>query len=168
MTETVVGLLDKYMSPELVVFIISMLPILELRGGLIAASLLDIPWVTAMIISVIGTILPIPFILLFIKRVLQFMIKKGIFKGFAIWLRDKGMRKGEELSSRHPRRMQLGLFLFVAIPLPGTGGWTGALIASLLGMRIKASAPAIVAGVIGAGVIMSILAYLVPSLIGLK
>jgi len=168
MAETLTHSLENYLSAELVVFIISMLPILELRGGLIAASLLGLPWKTSIVISLVGNILPIPFLLLFIRQILRFMIQHGIFKRFALWAQNKGMTKGAELMEKHPRKIQFALFLFVAIPLPGTGGWTGALIASLLGLKIKDSALPICLGIAGAAVIMSVATYLIPMMMGLK
>lgn len=161
MAEYVTEFLRNYFSPELVVFIISMLPILELRGGLVAASLLSVPWQNATIITVIGNVLPIPFILLFIKQVLAFLSRHGPIKKIAAHFVDKAKTKGAEMMGKYPRRIQLGLFLFVAIPLPGTGAWTGSLIAAFLGISIKRSAPPICLGVLGAAVIMLIVSYII-------
>lgn len=168
MAERVTELLQNYLSPELVVFIISMLPILELRGGLIAASLLGVPWKTATVISIIGNMLPIPFILLFIRQFLKLLKRFQPFRGLVRWLEEKAHRKGAELMQQHPRSVQIGLFLFVAIPLPGTGAWTGSLIAAFLGLKIERSAPPIGLGVLGAAVIMLVVTYVIPTLTGLK
>jgi len=167
MVETVTNFLRDYISPELVVFVISMLPILELRGGLIAASLLGIPWQTAAIICIIGNVLPIPFILFFIKKIFAWLKTTKALGSLIHKLEKRGLEKGEEMVRRHPARVLFGLYVFVAIPLPGTGGWTGALVASLLNMRIKHSFWTILAGVATAAVIMLLLAYFLPSLFSL-
>ena len=137
-------------SKEAIIFLISMVPILELRGGLLAASpaLLNIPILRAIPICIIGNILPIPFILLLIERVLLWMEKVPVLCRIALWLRNKAEKYGF-----------WGLTLFVGIPLPGTGAWTGALVASLLHMKLKTSVPAILLGIAIATVIMSLLSY---------
>ena len=147
---------------ELIVFLISLLPVLELRGGLIAASLLGVKLVPAMVICYIGNILPIPFILLFIKKIFAFMKKHGILVKLVEKLENRGKKKGEEV--KNSKWEKWGLLAFVAIPLPGTGGWTGALVASLLNMKIKDSFPVIAIGVAIAGIIMAILSYGLPAL----
>lgn len=163
MSHAVIDFLQKYnLSSEIMVFIISLLPILELRGGLIAAKLLGMPLIKAFIVCFAGNILPIPFILLFIKKIFELMKKYNILTGFVNWLEAKAVKKSDSIR----QKQLIGLFFFVAIPLPGTGGWTGALIASLLEMPIKKSFPAIVAGVFGAGLIMITLTYFIPGLFG--
>ena len=147
---------------ELIVFIISLMPILEIRGGLIAAALLDVRLAVALPICIIGNILPIPFILLFIKKLLRLFKKTKLLAPLAI----KIEQKAEKQSKKVTRGTELGLLLFVGIPLPGTGGWTGALVADFLGIRVKYSFVIITLGVILAGVIMSILTYFVPGLFG--
>ena len=140
----------------LVTFIVSMLPIVELRGAIpIGVSLGLAPW-TAMAVSVVGNMLPTPFIILFIRRV------------FA-WLRAKSRRMSnfvERLEERAMRNKDLiykyeiiGLVIFVGIPLPGTGAWTGALLAALMNIRIKYAIPAILAGVIIAGFLVTGLTF---------
>lgn len=163
MSHAVIDFLQKYnLSSEIMVFIISLLPILELRGGLIAAKLLGMPLIKAFIVCFAGNILPIPFILLFIKKIFELMKKYNILTGFVNWLEAKAVKKSDSIR----QKQLIGLFFFVAIPLPGTGGWTGALIASLLEMPIKKSFPTIVAGVFGAGLIMITLTYFIPGLFG--
>lgn len=147
--------LSPYISAKAVVFIISMMPILELRGGLLAASLLKIPEIQAIPICVIGNILPIPFILLFIKKIFQLMKKYNIFRGLVEKLESRAMGKSDSIKKYE----FWGLVLFVGIPLPGTGAWTGALIASLLGVDIKKSSVAILLGIAIATVIMYIVSY---------
>lgn len=140
---------------ELTIFIISLLPILELRGGMIAAVLLNIPLWKAFLICYIGNILPIPFILLFIKKIFEWLRRFRIFARFI----ERMEAKSEKNRDKILRYKQWGLLLFVAIPLPGTGGWTGALMASLLEIDIKKSMPIIAVGVLIAGIIMTILTY---------
>jgi len=144
---------------ELIVFLVSLCPILELRGGMIAASLLKIDFVTAFIICYFGNIIPIPFILLFIRKIFQFLRDKKGFSKIIEKLEIRSMRKSEKMK----KASVWGLFAFVAIPLPGTGGWTGALIAALLDMRIRRSFPIIALGILTAGIIMSIPTYIIPS-----
>ena len=144
-------------SKEAIIFLISMVPILELRGGLLAASpaLLNIPILRAIPICIIGNILPIPFILLLIERVRLWMEKGPVLCRIALWLRNKA----EKNKGQVEKYGFWGLTLFVGIPLPGTGAWTGALVASLLHMKLKTSVPAILLGIAIATVIMSLLSY---------
>ena len=118
--------LGPYISEKAVVFLISMMPLLELRGGLLASSLLKVSAVQAIPICIIGNILPIPFILLFIKKIFQWMKKIKCFRGMIEKLENRAMGRSEKIQQYE----FWGLVLFVGIPLPGTGAWTGALIAS--------------------------------------
>lgn len=147
--------LGQYISPEWVVFIISMIPILELRGGLIAASILEIPIVKAIPFCVVGNIIPIPFILLFIKRILKWMKNIKGLRVIANWLEKKAAKKSDALKKGE----FLGLALFVGIPLPGTGAWTGSLIAALMDVKLSKAVGAILLGIVMATIIMSILSY---------
>lgn len=147
--------LGPYISSKAVVFIISLMPILELRGGLLAASLLKIPEAQAIPICIIGNILPIPFILLFIKQIFKWMKKFKFFRGLIEKMEKRAMGKSDKIK----RYEFWGLLFFVGIPLPGTGAWTGALIASLLGIDIKKSSVAILLGIALACVIMYIISY---------
>lgn len=150
------------LSPELVVFIISLLPIIELRGGLIAAAILGVPWYVAFPICFVGNMLPIPFILLFIRKIFKLLKKiKWLQKPITV-LEAKTRKKGERIQ----KGWLIGLILFVGIPLPGTGAWTGALAADLFDIRIRHSLPAIALGVAIAGAIMLIVSYLVPGFFG--
>ena len=137
--------LSPYISEYAVIFIISLMPILEVRGGLLAASLLKIP------------VLPIPFILLFIRQIFKWMKKIELFRGLVEKLEKRALGK----SDRIKKYEFWGLMLFVGIPLPGTGAWTGALIASLLEIDIKKSSLAILCGVALATVIMYVVSYLI-------
>ena len=147
--------LGKYVSKEAVVFIISMIPILELRGGLIVSKLLQVPITTAIPLCIIGNIIPIPFILLFIKQIFKWMKKIRLFRGLVEKLEAKAMGKSDNI-----RRYEFwGLVLFVGIPLPGTGAWTGSLIAALLDVDFKKAVLAELLGIAIATVIMSIFSY---------
>ncbi len=147
--------LGQFVSAEVVIFVISMIPILELRGGLLAASLLKVPITTAIPICIVGNIIPIPFILLFIKKIFQLMKKYGIFAGLVEKLETRGMSK----SGRVAGAEFVGLMLFVGIPLPGTGAWTGSLIAALLEVDFKKAIVAELVGIAIATVIMSVVSY---------
>lgn len=149
--------LSEFISKEAVIFIISMVPILELRGGLLAASpaLLNVPIMQAIPICIIGNILPIPFILLLIRKILDWMKLVKVFRPIALWLENKAMSKKDKIE----KYGFWGLVLFVGIPLPGTGAWTGSLIAALLRVRFKTAFAAILIGIVIATVIMSILSY---------
>lgn len=149
-------------SEELIALIVSMLPVLELRGGLIAAKLMDIEFFKAFAICYIGNMLPIPFILLFIRKIFNWLKKIDKVEAVIEKLEARSIRKADQV-----KKYRLwGLFFFVAIPLPGTGAWTGALIADLLDIRIKHSFPAIAAGVFVAGLIISALSYGLFGLLG--
>ena len=147
--------LGNFIPKEVFVFLVSMLPIIELRGGLVVASLLKISIVKANILCIIGNILPIPFILLFIRKIFAFFKKKHIFEKIINKLEDRAMKKTEGAK----RGEFIFLLLFVGIPLPGTGAWTGSLIASLLETDIKKASIAILLGVIMAAVIMNLISY---------
>ena len=138
----------------------SMLPIIELRGGIIFAAASGIPFTQAFIICIIGNILPIPFILLFIRQILNFLKKFGWTGRIVNWLESHAHAKSDKIQ----KYQMLGLLIFVGIPLPGTGAWTGALIASLMDLQIKKSFPTIALGVVMAAVIMSVFSYFIPGL----
>ena len=147
--------LSQHISREMIIFIISMIPILELRGGLLAASLHKESAAKAIPICIIGNIIPIPFILLFIKQIFKLLKKTRIFHGLIVRMENRAMGKSDQIK----RYEFLGLLLFVGIPLPGTGAWTGSLIASLLDVDIKKSSVAIFCGIVMATVIMYIVSY---------
>lgn len=142
-------------SKETIVFIISLMPILELRGGLIAASLLNVEYFRALIICIIGNILPIPFILLFIEKILIWLDSFKPTKRISNMLKNKV----EKNKTNIEKYGYVGLILFVGIPLPGTGAWTGALIAALMQLDFKKSLICIFIGILLASIIMSILTY---------
>lgn len=153
--QSFVSLLQDKIPEEMVVFIISLFPVLELRGGLIAASLMEIEWWRAFIFCFLGNMLPMPFILLFIRKIFQLMKKCGPLKKIV----DKLEEKAHKHSDKVEKYGFWGLFILVAIPLPGTGGWTGALVAALMDLRMKKALPAIALGVFAAGVIVGTLSY---------
>ncbi len=150
-----VDLFQDKIPPELTIFIVSVLPILELRGGMIAARLLGVSFLKAFTICYIGNMVPIPFILLFIKKIFDFLRKYPFFEKIINRLEAKTEKNKDKIL----RYKSWGLLIFVAIPLPGTGGWTGALMAALLGIDFKRALPIISLGVLIAGVIMSLITY---------
>ncbi len=150
-TETLGG----YISRELVIFIISMIPILELRGGLVAASLLQVPITTAIPICIIGNVIPVPFILLFIRQIFKLLRNVKGIGGLIRKLEARAMGKSDSI-----RKYEFwGLVLFVGVPLPGTGAWTGSLIAALLEVDFKKAILAVLLGIAMATVIMSVVSY---------
>jgi len=158
MTETVVNFFIELFSginKNILVFIVSMLPIIELRGGLIAASILGIDFIKAFIICFLGNILPVPFILLLIEKILHLLKKWKPTEKIVTKLENKTLSKSEQIN----KYGYWGLLLFVGIPLPGTGAWTGTLLAVLLNLNKKKSFIFITLGVLLAGIIMSILSY---------
>lgn len=143
------------LGKEVIVFIISMLPLLELRGGLLAASILDINFISGYIISILGNTLPIPLLLLFLEKVLNWLSKFKVTKKVVNKIEDKILSKKDQIE----KYGYIGLMLFVGVPLPGTGAWTGAGLAVLLNMDKKKSFIYIMLGVILASIIMSIISY---------
>ena len=162
MVETLVGwvtsTLSGIMPKELIVFIISMLPILELRGGILAASALGVPILKANIICIIGNLIPVPFILLFITKIFDLIRKTKLFRPLVEKLEAKAMGKKDKIENAQ----FWGLVFFVGIPLPGTGAWTGCLIAALIGVPLKKSIPAVLICVLMASCIMNLIAYGIP------
>lgn len=143
------------LNKNVVIFLISCMPILELRGGLIAASLLKINLLTSFIICYIGNLLPIPFILYFITPLFNKLKKTKHLNKLVTKVENKANSKKDKIEKSE----FFGLLLFVGIPLPGTGAWTGALIASMINMNKKKAFLAITLGVLLAGIIMSIFSY---------
>ena len=131
--------------------LVSMIPIIELRGGLPFGVALGLPYYLAFPAAVIGNLIPAPFIIVYIRRIFELM------RRYLPWLNgivDKLERKAHLKGKKMQKYQYLGLWLFVAIPLPGTGAWTGSLAAAFLGMRLKKAMPAVVLGVLTAGCIM--------------
>ena len=142
-------------SPELIIFIVSMIPILELRGGLIVASLLEVNMWKAIPICIVGNLIPVPIILLLILKIFDLLRDTKHF-GRAVNALE---RRALNNSDRIKKSEFIGLVLFVGIPLPGTGAWTGSLIAALLGVKPKKAFLAIFLGILMATVIMCIVSY---------
>lgn len=141
---------------------ICMVPVIELRGGIPYAVAMGIDPALAMILAIIGNLLPIPFILFFLDKVLVWMKNwGGIFSKIANAIEKRGREKGKKIENG----LVAGLILFVAIPLPGTGAWTGALVASVLKIPFKKAFPAIIIGVVIAAVVVTIISYGVSVLI---
>lgn len=139
---------------SLVTFIVSMLPIVELRGAIPVGAAFGLPIWQAALISIIGNCLPVPFIIAFIRVIMDWLrTKSSKMEHFVLWLEKKGTGPNAEKI----RKAEFwGLMMFVAIPLPGTGAWTGALIAAMLDIRMRRALPAIIVGVLIAAVIVSL------------
>ena len=148
----------KYLS----VFGMAALPVLELRGAVPYGVAMDLPLPAVLTVSILGNLLPVPFIILFIRQILAWMKSKSRrLRGIAEKLEARAQAKGDILVKYET----LGLFILVAIPLPGTGAWTGSLVAALFDLRMKHALPAIFLGVLTAGLIMSVVSYGVDVLI---
>ena len=142
------------------IFLISMLPIIELRGAIPIGAAIGLPWYLNMSVSIVGNMLPVPFILLFSVKAFEFMKKHNIMVKFIEKIENRAKKRSEGLATGE----FIGLMLFVAIPFPGTGAWTGALIAALLQFNRKRSFFYIGLGVVIASVIMTLASYGVISL----
>ncbi len=147
------------MLQYLIVFLVSMVPLIELRGAIpIAATYItagyDISMPVSFVVAVVGNMLPVPFIYLFARKVLVWGADKPVIGKFFTFCLEKGEKGGKKLQEKAGRGLFVALLLFVGIPLPGTGAWTGTLAASLLDMDFKSSILACVGGVLLAGVIM--------------
>lgn len=145
-------MLKKY----LIVFLVSMVPLIELRGAIPYAIGYNLPLLQSYVIAIIGNMLPVPIIYLFARRVLEWGCDKKYIGKFFTWCLKKGEAGGKKLQEKAGKGLYWALFLFVGIPLPGTGAWTGTLAASILDMDFKKSVIAVMGGVILAGIIMSI------------
>lgn len=143
------------------IFLLSAAPISEIRGSIIYGlasvdhTLLNI--LTVYILSVIGNFLPVPFIMLLFRPIIRWLKRTKLFGRFARWLERRTHRKASELAEKESKIGALALFVFVAIPLPTTGAWTGAMIASLLDLRFKYALPSILGGIMASGLIMTLL-----------
>lgn len=142
------------MKKYLIVFLISMVPLIELRGAIPYAVGVGLPIVPSCIISVIGNMLPVPFIFFFARKVLEWGQDKKVIGGFCRWCIAKGVKGSDKLQKKGNAGLYIALLLFVGIPLPGTGAWTGTLAASFLNMDFGKSVVAVIGGVLLAGAIM--------------
>ena len=148
-------LTSTYMGKILCTFFISMVPVIELRGALPIGVGMGLSPVTALIVSIIGNMVPVPFILLLIRKILEWMHRFEKFDKLANKLEAKAEKAGDKLVKYE----MFGLFLLVAIPLPGTGAWTGSLVAALFNLRMKNALPVIFLGVIAAGIVVFCITY---------
>ena len=152
-----------YFGKCAVTFIVSMLPIVELRAAIPIGATIGLPPLMCAFVSIIGNMIPVPFIIIFSRRILAWMRKKSArLRRWANWFETRAKSKGEGLYLGQ----LIGLIIFVAIPLPGTGAWTGAVIAAILDIRLKTSLPSILAGVVIAGVVVAGITYGFKSLLG--
>ena len=136
------------------VFLIAMVPLIEIRGAIPYAVGFGLPLVPSILVAVLGNMLPVPFIFLFARKVLEWGKDKKVIGKFFTWCLEKGEKGGRKLEAKAGRGLYWALFLFVGIPLPGTGAWTGTLAASILNMDFRKSTLAVMAGVVLAGAIM--------------
>lgn len=152
-------MLKKY----LIVFLVSMVPIIELRGAVPIGTGMDLPWHWCLVVSIIGNMLPVPFIFLFARKVLVWGSNKPVIGKFFTWCLEKGESGGKKLEEKAGKGIYVALLLFVGIPLPGTGAWTGTLAASMLNLDFKKSTIAVSLGVLLAGIIMTVGSLLVKT-----
>ncbi|HCB65005.1 MAG TPA: small multidrug export protein [Ruminococcaceae bacterium] len=144
-----------FFGNEFALFVISMIPLIELRGAVILGAALNMNWITVLVVSIIGNMVPVPFLLLFGRKILDWLKSVPLFSKPAHWYEEKLVKKAEKINSY----AKWGLFLLVAIPLPGTGAWTGVLAATFLNMKPRQALPMIFLGVLTAGIIMVIGSY---------
>lgn len=144
------------MKKYIFTFLLSMVPILELRGGIPLGVKMGVEWYHAVIICMIGNMIPVPFIYLFARKVLEWGADKPVIGKFFTWCLKKGHSGGEKLKAKAGKGMFWALLLFVGIPLPGTGAWTGTLAASFLEIDFKKSVVAVACGVVLAAVIITV------------
>lgn len=148
-------LLSMELSSAFKIILISLTPVIELRGSIPFGFANGLPIWETIILSVIGNMLPVPFIILFVRKIFNWLKTKGIFKRFAEWSERRVLNKKKMVE----KYKIVGLAVLVAIPLPGTGAWTGAMLAGLLDMRIKNALPPIMIGVVVAAVIVACVSY---------
>lgn len=165
MVETFTEIFTQYIPYQLTVLVLSAMPAIGLHGGFVAAALLDVPWQQALWLTIIGNILPVPLILLFVRKVFEIMHRIKYLDRLARLLEEKALNKAARLAEKYPLYMSLGLFVFVLVPLPGSGAWTGSLIAALIKMPFRQAFPAIALGVVTACVIMVLFIYAFPAAI---
>ena len=140
---------------ELTVLAIAAVPVLELRGAIPVGMAMNMDWKVVYILSVLGNLIPIPFIIIYMRPLFSFLRKTKYFQGIIHRIEQRTMKKAETVM----KYSAFGLFIFVAIPFPGTGAWTGAMIAAMLDMRMKYAIPAISLGVIAAGILVMCISY---------
>lgn len=139
------------------VFFVSMVPLVELRGAIPISQGLQLPVIPSFIIAILGNMIPVPVIYLFARKVLIWGADKPLIGKFFTWCLEKGEKGGKKLQKKAGKGLFIALLLFVGIPVPGTGAWTGTLAASILDMDFKSTVAAVMLGVLLAGVIMMVL-----------
>lgn len=139
---------------------ISMVPLIELRGAIPVSQGLGLPIIPSYIVCILANMLPVPIIYLFARKVLVWGCDKPVIGGFFTWCLEKGEKGGRKLQEKAGRSLFVALMLFVGVPLPGTGAWTGTLAASILDMDFKSTVIAVMLGVVLAGVIMMVVSFL--------
>ena len=154
-------MLKKY----LIVFFVSMVPLIELRGAIPIAAGMGLPFVQYYIIAIIGNMIPVPFIYFFARKILVWGADKPVIGNFFTWCLEKGEKGGKKLQETAGKGLFVALLLFVGIPLPGTGAWTGTLAVSILDMDFKSTTIAVMLGVLLAGLIMMAVSFLGFSII---
>ncbi len=155
------------MLPYLLVFFISMIPLVELRGAIPVALGMDLPFFRSLAVCVLGNMVPVPFIYFFARKFLEWGQNKPYIGKFCRFFLEKGERAGQKLVAKTGRGgLFVALMLFVGIPVPGTGAWTGALAASFLDMGLKTTAASVSLGVVMAGLIMALASTGVFSVFG--
>lgn len=142
---------------DFALFIISMIPFIELRGSIIFGAAMGLPWQHTFLVSFLGNILPVPFLILLARPIFAWLKTTRLLAGFTQKVEDRLMKRADKVTVQ--KYSAVGLFLFVAIPLPGTGAWSGSLIAALLDVKMRYALPAVIAGVFAAGVIMTVASY---------
>ncbi|WKY48503.1 small multi-drug export protein [Eubacteriaceae bacterium ES3] len=153
MKETIISLLA-FLPDWFEILLVSAIPVVELRGSIPLGILVyGMPYIQTYLLGVLGSLIPAPFILAFIPAILNWMAKTKVFGSLAQWIIRKGMKKSDKIA----RTKFFGLFFFVAIPLPGTGVWTGCLAASLMGMEFRQSMISVILGTMTAGLIVTML-----------
>ena len=153
---------NTFLGKILMTFLVSMVPIIELRGAIPIATGAGLDWRVAIIVAIIGNMIPVPFIIIFIKKIFAWMRKTSEkLDKIVVKMENKAFSKRDVIDKYGP----WGLYIFVAIPLPGTGAWTGSLIAAMLDIPLKKAFPAVALGVVSAGIIVAFVSYGAAALI---
>ena len=164
MSDAIISQLELWgLNPYLIVIILAMMPVGELRASMIFAAAAGLDWHLSLLLSIVFNLVPIPFVILLLRPVLEWIKSVRWIGKYAAKFHNKILEKSKKVQKYE----KYGLFAFVAIPLPGTGAWTGAAIAAILDMRLRRSMPTITLGVITAGLIMTVVCYGASALISL-
>lgn len=161
MIEAIKTFFQQTFPPQLAVLFCSMIPVIELRGAIPLGCVLGLPFWQSFLISIVGNLIPAPFILLFIHKVIGWLKRFKLTRGMALWAE----RRAEVKSQTRENLSFIGLAVFVAVPLPGTGAWTGSLVANFLGIRFRKAFLAVILGVIVAGIVVTCVTYGIAGII---